>query len=112
MLVAAGNLKRKEPETDEDELLIRAMRDSNVPKFMEHDLPLFAGIIADLFPGIDVPSVDHGALLRSIEARLEDAKLQKILILVVGEDKTMLVPLDEVLLRGLTWRQVGVFVHG
>ena len=32
VLVAAGQLKRKEPENNEDILLIRAMRDSNVPK--------------------------------------------------------------------------------
>ena len=41
VLVAAGQLKRKEPGTNEDLLLIRAMRDSNVPKFLEQDLPLF-----------------------------------------------------------------------
>eukprot|EP00501_MAST-03F_sp_TOSAG23-6_P001833 GSMAST32.ASY1.ANO1.1911.1 assembled CDS len=33
-------------DTDENLLLIRAMRDSNLPKFLERD---------DLFPGIDVP---------------------------------------------------------
>jgi dynein heavy chain, axonemal len=32
VLVAAGQLKRKEPTVDENILLIRAMRDSNVPK--------------------------------------------------------------------------------
>jgi len=47
VLVMAGQLKRKDKENKEDEniLLIRAMRDSNVPKFLQQDLPLFYGII-------------------------------------------------------------------
>lgn len=45
VLVMAGSLRRKNPDLPEDVVLIRAMRDSNVPKFLEHDLPLFAGII-------------------------------------------------------------------
>jgi dynein heavy chain len=32
VLLAAGQLKRKEPQVHENILLIRAMRDSNVPK--------------------------------------------------------------------------------
>ncbi|KAA0178391.1 hypothetical protein FNF27_00240 [Cafeteria roenbergensis] len=70
VLVAAGKLKRKEPHVDENVLLIRAMRDSNVPKFLEQDLPLFRGIIADLFPGVEVPFVDYGALQTAIEEQL------------------------------------------
>lgn len=31
------------------------MRDSNLPKFLAHDVELFCSIIGDLFPGLDVP---------------------------------------------------------
>ena len=67
VLVMAGSLRRKDPELEEDIVLIRAMRDSNVPKFLEHDLPLFEGIVTDLFPGVDVPFYDYGKLKLAIE---------------------------------------------
>lgn len=63
----AGSLRRKEPEREENVVLIRAMRDSNVPKFLEHDLPLFEGIVNDLFPGVNVPFIDYGQLQVAIE---------------------------------------------
>jgi dynein heavy chain len=44
VLVMAGGLKRSNPNTPEDLVLIRALRDSNVPKFLADDLPLFAAI--------------------------------------------------------------------
>jgi dynein heavy chain len=78
VLVAAGQLKRKEPETNEDLLLIRAMRDSNVPKFLEQDLPLFRGILKDLFPGVEVPFVDYGKLQLAIENQINILNLQKV----------------------------------
>ena len=55
VLVIAGNLKRANPELSEDVLLIRAMRDANVPKFLADDLPLFNGIVQDLFPNLQIP---------------------------------------------------------
>jgi dynein heavy chain len=67
VLVMAGSLRRKDPSVEENIVLIRAMRDSNVPKFLEHDLPLFEGIVNDLFPGIVVPFIDYGKLQEAIE---------------------------------------------
>ena len=71
VLVMAGNLKRNEPDLNEDAVLIRAMRDSNVPKFLDHDLPLFYGIIDDLFPGVHVPYVDYGDLDLQIREEMD-----------------------------------------
>ena len=37
----AGRLKRENPQINEDIVLIRALRDANVPKFLSDDLVLF-----------------------------------------------------------------------
>ena len=37
---------------DEYELLLRAVRDSNKPKFLKEDIVLFGGIISDVFSDI------------------------------------------------------------
>eukprot|EP00397_Hematodinium_sp_SG-2012_P000045 GEMP01000045.1.p1 GENE.GEMP01000045.1~~GEMP01000045.1.p1 ORF type:complete len:3312 (+),score=740.25 GEMP01000045.1:2269-12204(+) len=67
VLVMAGNLKRESADLDEDVLLIRAMRDSNVPKFLADDLPLFFAIVSDLFPGVEVPYINYGELETSVQ---------------------------------------------
>lgn len=62
VLVMAGTLKRDNPSLNEDAVLIRAMRDSNVPKFLRDDLPLFSAIIQDLFPSVEITESDYGEL--------------------------------------------------
>jgi len=55
LLVMAGSLKRAESKLSEDIVLIRAMRDANVPKFLKDDLPLFSALVQDLFPSATIP---------------------------------------------------------
>ncbi len=64
---AAGMLRREDKTMNEDQLLLRALRDVNVPKFLKIDLPLFENIISDLFPGVKRPERDYGNLMNTIK---------------------------------------------
>ena len=55
MLVVAGSLKRGDRGRPEDQVLMRALRDFNIPKIVTDDMPVFMGLIGDLFPALDVP---------------------------------------------------------
>ena len=75
---AAGLLKAATPDMNEDQLLLRALRDVNVPKFLKDDLPLFENIILDLFPGVEKPKYDYGDLLKALEEKCIESKLQPV----------------------------------
>ena len=55
VLVVAGAFKRAEPDVVEQAILMRALRDFNIPKIVADDLDIFFGLLGDLFPGIDPP---------------------------------------------------------
>ena len=67
VLVMAGALKRSDAELPEDVVLMRALRDMNAPKFVYEDVPLFAGLISDLFPGLDATRVPNEKLAKSVK---------------------------------------------
>ena len=57
VLRIAGGMKRAEPDKSEAQILMRALRDTNLPKFVAADYGIFGGLINDLFPRIECPAV-------------------------------------------------------
>lgn len=76
VLVMAGTLKREQPDDKEEIVLIRAMIDSNVPKFLKEDLPLFNAIVRDLFPGFEIPQPPYEDLKFALESVMRTKILQ------------------------------------
>uniref|UniRef100_A0A8D0U046 Dynein axonemal heavy chain 9 n=1 Tax=Sus scrofa TaxID=9823 RepID=A0A8D0U046_PIG len=85
VLVVAGSLKRGDPDRPEDQVLMRSLRDFNIPKIVTDDMPVFMGLVGDLFPALDVPrrrDLNFEALVRKavVELKLqaEDSFMLKV----------------------------------
>lgn len=80
LLRYAGRKRRAYPNYLEDEILYLAMKDMNIAKLTANDLPLFTGIMSDIFPGVQIPVVDYEEFFTCIEDELVAMGLQKISI--------------------------------
>ncbi|XP_073516352.1 dynein axonemal heavy chain 9 isoform X1 [Phyllobates terribilis] len=76
VLVVAGSLKRGDPGRPEDQVLMRALRDFNIPKIVTDDMPVFMGLIGDLFPALDVPRKRDMDFETFVKQAVLDLKLQ------------------------------------
>ena len=76
VLVVAGSLKRSDRERPEEQVLMRALRDFNLPKIVAEDSPIFFGLISDLFPNLDVPRRRDQELEKAVKHATCDLKLQ------------------------------------
>ncbi|XP_013098623.2 dynein axonemal heavy chain 2 [Stomoxys calcitrans] len=78
LLRYAGRKRRQLPHASEEEVVYLAMRDMNVARLTANDLPLFNGIMSDIFPGVDVPLIDYSDFKTAIEDELQGNGLQII----------------------------------
>ena len=69
ILNACGRLKRILKDWPEDQICFRALSDVNLPKFTSNDIPLYMGIVKDLFPGVTLPIPDYKILEDSLETQ-------------------------------------------
>jgi len=76
VLNASGRIKRDCPELDETTVMIKAIRDMNLPKFIAEDVILFDNLFMDLFPDCEEPQVNTDTIQLAIEDCLNANKLQ------------------------------------
>jgi len=75
---AAGLLKRELPDEDEAKIVLKAVMDINLPKFLKNDIPLFRNILGDLFPGIVLGEPNLVTLRGSVLQAIEDLNLLRV----------------------------------
>ncbi|XP_054907024.1 dynein axonemal heavy chain 2 isoform X1 [Poeciliopsis prolifica] len=76
LLRYAGKKRRQSPNIADEEILLMAMKDMNIAKLTSADLPLFNGIIQDLFPAVETPVIEYGKLKEAIQMELRRTGLQ------------------------------------
>ncbi|KAG7305958.1 hypothetical protein JYU34_008521 [Plutella xylostella] len=78
LLRYAGAKRRAYPHLPEQEMVILAMRDMNVARLTAKDVPLFEGIMQDIFPDVVIPTLDYEVLETAIAAEMKMAGLQPV----------------------------------
>lgn len=60
------------------------MKDMNLAKLTKDDVPLFVGVLHDLFPGVDSPPIDYSEFVVEVENELQSKTLQVSLIFLAS----------------------------
>ena len=79
VLLCAGGLKRSPDLLDANEefIVLRAIRDMNVPKFIKEDKRLFMLLLGDLFPELELPEATEGPLTEALNTKMDEWGLER-----------------------------------
>ncbi|XP_052742928.1 dynein axonemal heavy chain 8 [Bicyclus anynana] len=75
VLRTMGSQKRANPESTEENIMMRVLKEMNVSKLVDEDEPLFISLIEDLFPGMKLSQTSHKEMQRAIGLMTERAGL-------------------------------------
>ncbi|KAJ3325086.1 Dynein heavy chain 2, axonemal, partial [Blyttiomyces sp. JEL0837] len=78
LLRSAGGRKRADPNSSDEVVLLGSMRENNIPKLTAEDVPLFTGILSDLFPGVEAVTVDYSEFRSVLVEEMKLLNLQPI----------------------------------
>ena len=86
VLRIAGELRRENLDLSEGQVLMRALRDANLPRIPAQDTAVFLRLLGDLFMGVYAPPSHHAGVraiaakaARSLGLQAEDSFLHKVL---------------------------------
>jgi dynein heavy chain len=78
VLRTMGASKRASPDKSESYLVMRTLRDMNMPKFVAEDVPLFLSLLDDLFPGHKAEKASYAELESKLSEQMEKRNLQNV----------------------------------
>ncbi|VVC32081.1 Dynein heavy chain, domain-2,Dynein heavy chain domain,Dynein heavy chain, domain-1,Dynein heavy chain, P- [Cinara cedri] len=78
VIKSAKNLIIKQPDLEEHLVIMKTLRDFNLPKLIDEDIPLFLSFISDLFPNVKYFKSTNNDINATIEIVLKREKLIKI----------------------------------
>lgn len=72
VLKFAGNYKLTLASSTENTIMMKALRDATCSKLIPEDIPLFLGLLKDLFPGVEYPKIHFPEFEKSVKQILEE----------------------------------------